>query len=55
MYTEREAWIALVKHANKLGKEGKSVRNIGIIEPQTATQGYATFIEGYYPETTADN
>lgn len=53
MYTEKEAWIALVKRANELGKQGKSVRNIAILEPQTATQGYMGFIEGYYPEVTS--
>jgi hypothetical protein len=51
MFTEQEAWLALVKRANELGKQGKSVRNIGVIHPRTATEGYSIIIEGYYPQT----
>lgn len=53
MYTEKEAWISLVKRANELGKLGKTVRSAHVIEPKTASQGYIGFIESYYPGETS--
>lgn len=52
--TEREAWSALVKAANRLGRSGQYVRNFGVIPPATATDTYAICIEGYQQDSATD-
>lgn len=49
MMTEREAWIALVIEANRLGRRGFHIRNVGILPPATTTGAYTIVIDQYTP------
>ena len=52
MNSERDAWLSLIQLANKAGRQGLHVRNVGVCPPTSADGEYAIYLEPYHPEAT---
>lgn len=43
--TEREAWIAAARVANREGLHGRKLLDVGVIPPATVTQDYSFYVD----------